>query len=98
MSVSIHVRGEIEYGRLHEFMQAVETFKDYRKRKGYVVPQVYLGLSGPMNTVLMTYDYDDLKVYEEEETGTARDREYARIASKMPYLEGTIHYEVFREV
>ncbi len=98
MSVSVHVRGEIEYGRLHEFLQAVERYKEYRKRRGYVVPQVSLGLSGPMNTVLMIYVYEDMKAYEEEEVSTAGDREYARIASQMPYLEGTIHYELFKDV
>ncbi|MFQ5871054.1 MAG: NIPSNAP family protein [Candidatus Geothermarchaeales archaeon] len=98
MTVSVHVRGEIEYGRLHEYLDAVEKYKEYRSRNGYVVPKVFLGLSGPMNTVLMVYRYDDSAAYEEEEAATARDKGYAEVASQMPYLEGTIYYELFKEM
>ncbi len=94
----MHVKGEIEYGRLHEALRAAKGFKDYRERKGYVVPRVCLGLSGPMNTLLMKSQYDDLKGYEEEEAALAVDEECAKLASQMSYIEGTIYYEVFKEL
>lgn len=98
MPVSVLVRGEIEYGRLHEYLRAVKAYKEYRRKRGYVVPKVFLGLSGPMNTVLMTYQYENAAAYEEEEATSTQDKEYAEVASRMPYREGTISYELFKEM
>jgi hypothetical protein len=61
-----------------------------------VVPELLLGMTGPMNTALFVYRYADGKAHEEEDKALGEDREYAEIASSMPYREGTLHYELFR--
>lgn len=38
-------------GGLPDFATAVERYQAYAAANGYAVPQVLLGLSGPMNTV-----------------------------------------------
>jgi hypothetical protein len=96
MTAVLHVRGTIEYGRLPEFARAVPLFVEYRKQRGWAVPEVLHGLSGPMNTVLMVFRYDDLAAWEAECAAERDDAEYARIASGLPYAEGSISYELFQ--
>lgn len=96
MAVVLHVRGEIRYGEWRSFREAVERYRDYRRSKGYVVPEVLLGMSGPMNSVLLVYRYDDARAFEEEDRATAEDSGYGPVASAMPYRDGTIVYELFR--
>jgi hypothetical protein len=55
------------------------------------------GLSGDMNTVRLVFAYPDLNAYEREEARDAVDPEYVRAASAMPFVEGTLVYEVYRE-
>jgi hypothetical protein len=66
------------------------------RRKGYVVPELWVGMSGPMNTALFVYRYADGKAHEDEDRTLGQDREYAEVASSMPYREGSLHYELFR--
>ena len=97
MGVVLFVRGEITYGRWIDFLSAARHYCDYRREKGYVVPEMLLGMSGPMNTALLVYRYSDAKAFEDENVALDQDKDYARVASAMPYIEGTIDYELFRE-
>ncbi len=96
MTLRLHVTGTISYGRLHQFLAKIERFVSYRRQKGYCVPQVFLGLSGGMNTVLMVFDYASANDWEREEAAVSADAAYGRIAAEMPYLEPSIHYELFQ--
>jgi len=97
MAVVLHVRGEVRYGEWARFLQAVERYREYRRSRGYVVPQLLSGLSGPMNSAILVYRFDDAKAFEKEDRATAEDPGYGKVASEMPYREGTIVYELFRE-
>ena len=97
MVVVLHVRGEIRYGEWRHFREAAETYREYRRNKKYVVPDLLLGLSGPMNTAVLVYRYEDAHAFEKEDRAIAGDSEYGKVASQMPYREGTIVYELFRE-
>ena len=96
MSAVLLVRGTIVHGRLREFAQAVGAFVDCRKRRGWAVPEILHGLAGPMNTVLMIFRYKQLSDWETECTAEREDAEYGRIASTLPYVEGTIAYELYQ--
>lgn len=95
MAAVLLVKGTIEYGRLPEFTQAEPAFCAYRKSRGWAVPEVLHGLSGPMNTVLMIFRYADLADWEAESAAERRDAEYARVASRLPYAAGSIQYELY---
>ncbi len=97
MSIVLHVRGEIRTGAWRLFLEAVERYREYRRARGYVVPQVLVGLAGPMNTTVLVYRYDSLAQYEAEERKVSGEAEYARVASEMPFRDGTIVYELYRE-
>ena len=97
MAVILHVRGEIRYGEWRRFLETAEAYRAYRKSKGLVEPRLLLGLSGPMNTAVLVYRYDSANAFEEEHRKIARDPEYGRVASEMPYRDGTIAYELFQE-
>jgi hypothetical protein len=50
-----------------------------------------------MNAVRLVFTYPDLNAYEREEAEDAADPEYARVAGAMPFVEGTLAYEIYRE-
>lgn len=50
-----------------------------------------------MNRVVLVSRYDPASAFEEEDGWTDQDPEYGKIASEMPYREGTLEYELFRE-
>lgn len=97
MAVVLQVSGEVRYGEWRRFLETVERYRAYRSKKNYVVPQLLLGLSGPMNRAVLVYRYDDAQTFEEEDRTIAEDPEYGKVASEMPYREGSIVYELFRE-
>jgi hypothetical protein len=97
MGVVLTVKGTIRYGDLKAFSDAVGHFLQYRAEQGWAVPEVLHGLSGPMNTVLMVFRYDDLAAYENEMKQERRDGEYGGIAAQMPYAEGSIVYELYQD-
>lgn len=97
MRVQVHVEGQISYGRMAEFTAAAREYIAYAAEHGYVTPQVLQGMSGPMNTVRLVYCYDDLSGYERHEARSSADREYGRLASAMPFQEGSISYHIFAE-
>jgi len=96
MSAVLLVKGTIEYGRLPEFSRSVGGFVEYRRQRGWAVPEVLHGLAGPMNTVLMVFRYNNLSDWETECAAEREDAEYARIASKLPYTEGSLAYELYQ--
>lgn len=98
MGVEVHVEGRVTLGRFPAFVEAVERYCDHQRRRGSTVPAVLHGLSGPMNTVRLVYRYDALDGYEREEAEASADAEYARIASQMPFVDGTLTYTVYRAI
>ena len=97
MAVILHVRGQVRYGEWRHFREAVDRYREYRWTKQYVVPDVLLGMSGPMNSTVLVYRYEDARAFEAEDRAIAEDPEYGRVASAMPYRDGTIVYELFRQ-
>jgi hypothetical protein len=59
---------------------------------------VLLGLSGPMNTVRLVYQFDELSQYEQYEFRVMTDREYGKIAGAMGFAEGTLTYSIYRQL
>jgi len=51
-----------------------------------------------MNIVRLVFSYPELNAYELEEGRDASDPEYARVAGEMPFVEGTLAYELYRDV
>lgn len=98
MAVEVHVEGQVTAGCLPDFAEAVERYRSYAEANGYAVPEVLLGLSGPMNTVRLVYRYDELNQYDEHEFRAMADREYGEIAGRMGFIDGTIAYTIYRRL
>jgi len=96
MALELHVRGEIEYGHLSEFIDAAATWRAYRSERGWAVPRILHGLAGPMNLVVMIFTYPDANRLEEEESASAADPRYADIAQVLGFREPTLVHELFR--
>ncbi len=95
MPVALIVRGIVEHGRLGDFRQAAGEFARYRAQQGMAVPEVLYGMSGPMNSVALLLRYKTLADYEREYAAEHSDPEYTRLASAMPFVAGSIHYELY---
>lgn len=96
MAVEVHVTGRVQHGRFSEFAEACDAWLRFRAERGSAPCRVLHGLSGEMNLVRMVFAYPDAAAYEAEETRDAVDPEYGRVAGAMPFVEGTISYEIFR--
>lgn len=96
MPVEVHVSGRIERGRFAEFLDAATRWRDWRREDALVAPRILQAISGEMNTVLMVFSYGGLGGYEEEEARVAGDREYARVATAMPF-EGPLTFTILRD-
>jgi hypothetical protein len=96
MTLELHVRGEIRYGHLTEFLEAVQAWQAYRSERGWVIPRVLFGLSGPMNLVVMVFEYPDANRLEMEDAAEAADPKYGEIAGKLGFREPSIVYELYR--
>lgn len=97
MAVEVHVIGRVQIGRFGEFVAAAERWCEFRDARGHARPRILHALSGEMNAVRLVFTYPDLNVFEQEEAEDSVDPEYARIAGEMPYVEGTLAYEIYRE-
>ena len=97
MAVEVHVTGRVQLGRLAEFFGAVERWQAFREERGSVACRILQALSGEMNAVRLVFAYPDLNAYEQEEARDASDAEYARVAAAMPFVDGTLTYELYRE-
>jgi hypothetical protein len=98
MAVEVHVMGRIELGRFAEFAAAAERWQAFRRARGAAECRVLQALSGEMNVVRLVFSYPDLNTYELEEARDAADPHYARVAGEMPYVDGTLRYEIYREI
>ena len=98
MSIEVHVQGQIEPGRLADFRDAVERYRAYAHEHGYAEPEVLFGLSGKMNTIRLVYAYEDLNGYEDHETRTLTDREYAEVGQQLGFVPGSVRYEIYRHI
>lgn len=98
MAMEVHVQGQIEPGRLADFREAVERYRAYAHEHGYTEPEVLFGLSGKMNTIRLIYTYEDLNGYEEHETRTLTDRQYAEVGQQMGVVVGSVRYEIYRQI
>ena len=97
MGVEVHVTGRIERGRFAEFLEAAERWLELRAERGHAPCRMLHALSGEMNAVRLVFAYPDLNTYEAEEAEDAADPEYARVAGAMPFVDGTLAYEIYRE-
>ena len=95
MSAYLFARGVVQQGRLHEFVRGVKRLQEYRRGRAYCVPEVLYALSGPMNTVLLRFAFPDLARLEQEERELEADPEHARINNALPYVGGSIVYEIY---
>jgi hypothetical protein len=98
MAVEVHVVGRVELGRFPEFIAAAERWRTFRRERAATDCRIFQALSGEMNVVRLVFSYDDLNAYELEERRDASDPEYARVAGEMPFVEGTLVYELYREL
>jgi hypothetical protein len=98
MAVEVHVVGRVELGRFAEFVAAAGRWRRFRRERGSADCRILQGLSGEMNLVRLVFSYPDLNAYETEEGRDASDPEYARVAGEMPFVEGTLAYELYRDV
>ncbi len=98
MAVEVHVTGRIQLGRFADFVEAAHRWCQFRAARDAAPCRILHGLSGDMNTVRLVFAYPDLAAYEREEARDAADPDYARVAGAMPFLEGTLRYELFREM
>jgi hypothetical protein len=97
VAVEVHVVGRVQLGRFGEFVTASQPWLEYRASKGRAPCRILQALSGEMNAVRLVFSYPDLNAYEREEAEDAVDPEYARIAGAMPFVEGTLAYEIYAE-
>lgn len=96
MALELHVRGELAYGYLSEFNETAKAWRAYRSERGWAVPRILHGLSGPMNLVVMIFEYPDANRLEEEEAASAADPAYGAIAQGLGFREPTLTHELFR--
>ena len=96
MAVEVHVTGRVQLGRFAEFAEACARWQRFRAERGSAPCRVLQGLSGEMNVVRMVFSYPDAAAYEAEEARDAADAEYGLVASAMPFVEGTLSYEIYR--
>lgn len=94
--IEVHVEGRIEMGRLSEFDAGVRHYRDYLRAHDYVVPRVLHAMSGQMNTIRLVYQYPDVEGYLRHERNSMGDAGYAKAASGMPFVDGTLTYTVYR--
>jgi hypothetical protein len=97
VAVEVHVVGRVALGRFGDFLTAAEPWLEYRASRGHAPCRILQALSGEMNTVRMIFAYPDLNTYEREEAEDAVDAEYGRLAGAMPFVEGTLAYEIYTE-
>jgi len=97
MAVEVHVIGRVQLGRFAVFLESAAHWQAFRAARREAACRILHALSGEMNAVRLVFTYPDLNAYEHEETHDAADPEYARVASAMPFAEGTVSYEVYRE-
>lgn len=97
MAVEVHVTGRVQLGRLAEFVDTTERWQVPGRARIRVMPDLARA-SGGMNDVRLIFTYPDLNAYEQEEVRDTADPDYARVAGAMPFVEGTLTYQIYREM
>jgi hypothetical protein len=97
VSVEVHVIGRVQVGRYGEFIEAAERWQEFRSGRGRAACRILHSLAGEMNAVRFVFAYPDLNTYEREESEDSADPEYARVAGAMPFVDGTLTYEIYRD-
>jgi hypothetical protein len=97
MAVEVHVRGRVQVGRYGDFLSAAERWREFRAARGRAPCRILHSLAGQMNAVRLVFTYPDLNAYEREEAEDTADPEYARVAGAMPFVDGTLAYEIYRD-
>jgi hypothetical protein len=97
MAIEVHVTGRVEVGRFGEFVEAAERWREFRAARGHAPCRVLHALAGEMNAVRLVFTYPDLNTYEREEAEDSVDPEYARVAAEMPFVDGTLAHEIYRD-
>jgi hypothetical protein len=77
---------------------AAERWAEYRRENGDAEARILQGLSGEMNHIRLVFAYPELSAYEREEARDSLDPGYAEVAGAMPFVDGTIRYEIYREL
>lgn len=95
MAAFLLCRGVVKQGHLHAFVRGMRALVEHRRRRAYCVPELMYGLSGPMNSVLLRFAFADLGKLEQEERELEADPDFARMNNALPYVEGSITYEIF---
>ena len=98
MAVEVHVIGRVQLGRFAEFVEAAERWRAFRADRGHAPGRILHGLSGEMNAVRLVFVYPDLNTFQQEEKHNTADPDYARVAAAMPFVEGTLAYQIYSEV
>ncbi len=96
MGIMLHVTGRIETGQWADFLEAASRWREFRRARGWALLRVYGSLAGQMNTALLVFEYPDVATFEREDEAESADREYATVASAMPFA-GPIEYRLYRE-
>jgi hypothetical protein len=97
MTVEVHVIGRVQLGRYGEFLEAAGCWREFRAARGRAACRILHSLAGEMNAVRLVFTYPDLNTYEREEAADTADPDYARVAGGMPFVDGTLAYEVYRD-
>jgi hypothetical protein len=97
MAIEVHVTGRVAVGRFGEFVEAAERWRAFRADNGRAECKILHALAGEMNAVRLVFTYTDLNAYEREEAEDSLDPEYARVAAAMPFVDGTLAYEIYRD-
>jgi hypothetical protein len=95
MAAFLFQRAVVKQGKLHEFVRGIRAMQEHRRKRAYCVPEVMYGLSGAMNTVLLRFAFADLGKLEQEERELEADPEHARMNAALPYVDGSISYEIY---
>ncbi|MHB1501426.1 MAG: hypothetical protein ACYCYK_09740 [Candidatus Dormibacteria bacterium] len=56
------------------------------------------GLSGLMNAIRLVYTYEDLNGYQDHETRTLTERNYAKAGQRLGFVDGSVRYEIYRQI
>ena len=95
MAAFLFQRAVVKQGKLYEFVRGIRAMQEHRRKRAYCVPEVMYGLSGAMNTVLLRFAFADLGKLEQEERELEADPEHARMNAALPYVDGSISYEIY---
>lgn len=97
MSVLLLVQAEVQYGHLHDFVEGSVPWIQYRRDHAWTVPKIWVGMSGPMNHVVMQFEYPSADHYLQEEQASASDPDYGQIAGRLFLREPSIRHDLYRE-